>query len=34
MYGAVVVEPSEGYATKVDREYVVIQSEFYVKADP
>ena len=34
MYGAVVVEPREGYPTKVDREYVVIQSEFYVKADP
>ena len=34
MYGAVVVEPSEGYPTKVDREYIVIQSEFYVKADP
>src|SRR5215813_5196258 len=34
MYGAVVVEPREGYPTKVDREYVVIQSEFYVKQDP
>ena len=34
MYGAVVVEPRGGYATKVDREYVVIQSEFYVKPDP
>jgi nitrite reductase (NO-forming) len=34
MYGAVVVEPREGYPTKVDREYVVIQSEFYAKADP
>ncbi len=32
MYGAVVVEPREGYPTKVDREYVVIQSEFYAKA--
>jgi hypothetical protein len=31
---AVVVEPREGYPTKVDREYVVIQSEFYVKPDP
>ncbi|HZZ93741.1 MAG TPA: multicopper oxidase domain-containing protein [Usitatibacter sp.] len=31
MYGAVVVEPREGYPTKADREYVVIQSEFYVK---
>ena len=34
MYGAVIVEPSEGYPTKVDREYVVIQSEFYAKLDP
>jgi len=32
MYGMVVVEPKEGYPTKVDREYVVIQSEFYAKA--
>jgi nitrite reductase (NO-forming) len=32
MYGALVVEPKEGYPTKVDREYVVIQSEFYAKA--
>ncbi len=34
MYGAVIVEPKEGYPTKVDHEYVVIQSEFYVKQDP
>lgn len=34
MYGAVVVEPKEGYPTKADREYMVIQSEFYVKPDP
>ena len=34
MYGAVVVEPREGYPTRVDREYVVIQSEFYAKPDP
>lgn len=33
MYGAVVVEPAGGYPTKADREYVVIQSEFYVKPD-
>jgi nitrite reductase (NO-forming) len=32
MYGAVVVEPRDGYPTKADREYVVIQSEFYAKA--
>ena len=34
MYGAVIVEPKEGYPTKVDREYIVIQSEFYLKPDP
>jgi nitrite reductase (NO-forming) len=34
MYGAVVVEPRNGYPTKADREYVVIQSEFYAKPDP
>jgi nitrite reductase (NO-forming) len=31
MYGAVIVEPKEGYPTKVDREYMIVQSEFYVK---
>jgi len=34
MYGAVIVEPRGGYPTKVDREYLVLQSEFYVKPDP
>jgi nitrite reductase (NO-forming) len=34
MYGMVIVEPREGYPTKVDHEYVVIQSEFYTKLDP
>jgi nitrite reductase (NO-forming) len=34
MYGAVVVEPRNGYPTKADREYVVVQSEFYAKPDP
>jgi len=34
MYGAVVVDPRDGYPTKVDREYVLIQSEFYLKVDP
>ncbi|HJY77289.1 MAG TPA: multicopper oxidase domain-containing protein [Burkholderiales bacterium] len=33
MYGALIVEPKAGYPTKADREYVVIQSEFYAKAD-
>ncbi|HVS25724.1 MAG TPA: multicopper oxidase domain-containing protein [Burkholderiales bacterium] len=34
MYGAVIVEPRNGYPTKVDREYIIIQSEFYIKPDP
>jgi nitrite reductase (NO-forming) len=34
MYGMFIVEPRGGYPTKVDREYAVIQSEFYVKPDP
>ncbi|MFM9969379.1 MAG: multicopper oxidase domain-containing protein [Burkholderiales bacterium] len=34
MYGAVIVEPRGGFPTKADREYVVIQSEFYAKPDP
>jgi nitrite reductase (NO-forming) len=34
MYGAVIVEPRAGFPTKVDQEYVIIQSEFYAKPDP
>jgi nitrite reductase (NO-forming) len=34
MYGAVIVEPRNGYATNVDREYLIVQSEFYAKPDP
>ena len=34
MYGAVIVEPRDGYPTKADREYLVVQSEFYAKPDP
>ena len=34
MYGALIVEPREGYPTKADREYMVIQSGFYAKLDP
>ena len=34
MYGAVIVEPRGGYPTKADREYMVIQSEFYTRLDP
>ena len=34
MYGVMVVEPRGGYPTRVDREYVVIQSEFYARLDP
>jgi nitrite reductase (NO-forming) len=34
MYGMLVVEPRGGYPTKVDREYTVVQSEFYTRPDP
>ena len=34
MYGAVIVDPKEGYPGKVDREFVIIQSEFYTRPDP
>jgi nitrite reductase (NO-forming) len=34
MYGMMIVEPRGGYPTKVDREYAVIQSEFYTRPDP
>jgi len=34
MYGVLIAEPREGYPTKVDREYAVIQSEFYTRLDP
>lgn len=33
MYGTVIVEPADGYPTRVDREYVIVQSEFYPKRD-
>src|ERR1043166_1899140 len=34
MYGAGIVEPRAGYPTKVNREYVGIQSGCYAKPDP
>jgi nitrite reductase (NO-forming) len=34
MYGMMVVEPKGGWPTKVDREYVVVQGDFYAKPDP
>src|SRR5262252_3181723 len=33
MYGMMIVEPREGYPTKVDREYAIVQSEFYTALD-
>ena len=33
MYGMFIVEPRDGYPTQVDREYVVVQSEFYTRPD-
>jgi nitrite reductase (NO-forming) len=34
MYGMMIVEPRGGYPTKVDREYAIVQSEFYTAPDP
>jgi nitrite reductase (NO-forming) len=34
MYGMVIVEPRNGYPTKADHEYAVVQSEFYTRLDP
>ncbi len=34
MYGMMIVEPRDGYPTKVDREYAIVQSEFYARPDP
>jgi nitrite reductase (NO-forming) len=34
MYGMMIVEPRGGYPTKADREFAVLQSEFYTKLDP
>jgi nitrite reductase (NO-forming) len=33
MYGMLIAEPREGYPTKVDREYAIVQSEFYPRLD-
>src|SRR5215470_91991 len=34
MYGMMIVEPKGGWPTKVDREYMIIQGDFYAKPDP
>jgi nitrite reductase (NO-forming) len=34
MYGMIIVEPRDGYPTTVDREYAIVQSEFYTRVDP
>jgi nitrite reductase (NO-forming) len=33
MYFAIIVDPKQGWGTKVDKEFVLVQSEFYAKAD-
>lgn len=33
MYFAVIVDPKQGWGTKVDKEFVLVQSEFYTKTD-
>lgn len=34
MYGMTIVEPKNGYPTKVNREYALVQSEFYPMKEP
>jgi nitrite reductase (NO-forming) len=33
MYFAIIVDPRDGWGTRVDREFVIVQSEFYAKSD-
>lgn len=34
LYGLVVVDPADGYATHADREYALVQSELFARRDP
>jgi nitrite reductase (NO-forming) len=33
MYFAIIVDPKDGWGTKADKEFVIVQSEFYTKRD-
>lgn len=33
MYFAIIVDPKNGWGTKADKEFVIVQSEFYAKSD-
>jgi len=33
MYFAIIVDPRDGWGTKADKEFVIVQSEFYAKRD-
>jgi nitrite reductase (NO-forming) len=33
MYFAIIVDPKDGWGTKADKEFVLVQSEFYTKKD-
>jgi len=33
MYFAIIVDPKDGWGTKADKEFVLVQSEFYAKTD-
>jgi len=33
MYFAIIVDPSDGWGTKADKEFVLVQSEYYTKRD-
>jgi nitrite reductase (NO-forming) len=34
LYGMLIVDPVEGFATRADREYAVVQGELYARPDP
>lgn len=34
MYFAIIVDPKGGWGTRADKEFVIVQSEFYTKTDP
>jgi nitrite reductase (NO-forming) len=33
-FGMLIVEPAEGFATRADREFAIVQSELYARPDP
>jgi nitrite reductase (NO-forming) len=33
-FGMLIIDPAEGFTTRADREYAIVQNELYVRADP